>query len=75
MQNRYIAAMSATQIIAEIERMPVSELEQVYSAVALKLAREKGVSGADLYARKMTFDEARELIFRENKEAYHRLAQ
>jgi hypothetical protein len=30
---------------------------------------------ADRYARRMSFDEARELVFRENREALRRLAQ
>jgi hypothetical protein len=66
--------MSAEQIIAEIERLPEAEQRQVFSAVATMASKNGGVEESS-YNRRMSFEEAADLVFRENSEAFKKLAQ
>ena len=62
--------MSATQIIAQIEQLPVEEREKIFRYVAKQAVEARSRSGVDERFRKIA-DE----IFTENEELFRKLAQ
>jgi hypothetical protein len=62
--------MSATQIIAQIEQLPIEEREKVFRYVARQAVDANSRGGVDERFRKIA-DE----IFTENQELFRKLAQ
>ena len=66
--------MSATEVIAEINKLPPEEQKQVLVFLAQKLVPNAANAKQHL-GRKMSFEEACEVIFRENRELLSLLAK
>lgn len=67
--------MSATEVISEIEKLPPSEQEEVFALLTRKMiARRDGDSKAWV-GKKLSFDEACDIVFRENRELLSLLAK
>lgn len=68
--------MSATQVIEEIDKLPVSEQREVFTALAQRMMTlQEKVEGENHLGRKYSFEEACELVFRENKDLLRLLAK
>jgi hypothetical protein len=66
--------MSASDIIAEIQKLPVAEQEQVLEF--LQHERERRENGGKVrYASDTDFEKSAEKVLRENAELFCRLAQ
>jgi hypothetical protein len=67
--------MSATQVIEEINSLPAEEQQEVFAFLAQKMiGRCKGTEKPWL-GRKLSFDEACDVVFRENRELLSLLAK
>jgi hypothetical protein len=66
--------MSATEVIEQIERLPSKEQEQVFSFLANKIVSRRGDSPGRWLGKKLSFEEACDVVFRENRELLALLA-
>jgi len=69
--------MSATEIIAEIKKLPASEQEEVFVFLTRQL-KESAASGSGVkvrYARDEDVDKAVDDVLRERADLFRRLAQ
>ena len=67
--------MSATEVIAELNKLPPGEQKQVLVFLAQKLAPNVAADPKRHLGRQMSFEEACEVIFRENSELLSLLAK
>jgi transcriptional regulator with AAA-type ATPase domain len=67
--------MSATEIIAEIQKLPVSEQERVLKFLQDERAQTSPDQGGVRYANDADFDKSAEKILREHADLFRRLAQ
>jgi hypothetical protein len=67
--------MSATQVIEEIQSLPAEEQQAVFAFVAKKIIGQKTDSGVQPVGQKLSFDEACDVVFRENRELLSLLAK
>ena len=66
--------MSATEVIAEINKLPPEEQKQVLVFLAQKLV-PGAADGKPHLGRKLSFEEACDVVFRENRELLSLLAK
>jgi hypothetical protein len=67
--------MSATEIIAEFEKLPVEEQKEVFVSLAGKLIARQGNEPKPWLGKKLSFEEACDIVFRENRELFALLAK
>ena len=68
--------MSATEVIQEIEKLPLVEQDKVLQfLVKLRLERADGASASVTYATDAEAEAAGDFVFREHAELLRRLAQ
>lgn len=67
--------MSATEVMTEISKLPDEEQKQVFVFLAEKLLPEAKPNSKQWLGRKMTFEEACDVVFRENRELLALLAK
>ena len=67
--------MSAREVIAELDRLPAAEQKEVFVFLAQKFVPESSTNPKQWVGRKMNFEEACDLVFRENRELLSRLAK
>jgi len=67
--------MSASEIIEEIQRLPLSEQEQVLAFFLSGRAQDKPGDAPVRYASDADFDKSADQILRERAELFRRLAQ
>ena len=67
--------MSATEVIAELNKLPPEEQKQVLVFLAQKLAPNGAADLKRHLGQQMSFDEACDVIFRENSELLSLLAK
>ena len=67
--------MSATEVIAELNKLPPEEQKQVLVFLAQKLAPNGVVDSKRHLGQQMSFEEACDVIFRENSELLSLLAK
>jgi len=67
--------MSATQVIAEINNLPAKEQEEVFTFLAQKIITKRETKAKPALGKKLSFDEACEVVFRENRELLSLLAK
>jgi hypothetical protein len=67
--------VSATEIIAEIKKLPVSEQEEVLVFLALQRNERTGGEAAVRYARDEDVDKAIENVMRDRADLFRRLAR
>ena len=67
--------MSATEIIEEFDKLPVQEQEQVFALIAGKFIAKKSPNSKPWLGKKLSFEEACDIVFRENRELFAQLAK
>jgi len=67
--------MSATEVMAEIEKLPAAEQKQVFVFLAEKLLPQNRSNARQWQGRKLSFEEACDMVFRENRELLSLLAK
>lgn len=71
----YDNTMSATEVIAVIEQLSISEQEEVFSLLTQKIIARRDPAAKPGMGKKLSFDEACEVVFRENRELLGLLAK
>lgn len=67
--------MSALEVIQEIERLPQNEQRDVFVFLARKVAAEPVSAAKPWLGRQLSFEEACDVVFRENRELLSLLAK
>ena len=67
--------MSTTEIIEQISRLPSEEQREVFVMLAKKVAADRGADSKPWLGKKLSFEEACEVVFRENRELFSLLAK
>lgn len=67
--------MSATEVIAEIEQLPETEQREVFVFLARKVAAARQAAAKPWLGKKLSFEEACDVVFRENRELLSLLAK
>ena len=67
--------MSATEVIAEINRLPAEEQKEVFVFLTEKLLPLNPAGAKPWLGRKLSFEEACDVVFRENRELLSLLAK
>ena len=60
--------MSATEVIEQIEGLPSAEQEKVFSFLAAKIITRQGGTSKHWLGKELSFEEACDVVFRENRE-------
>lgn len=60
--------MSATEVIAEINKLPADEQKQVFVFLTEKLLPQSQPDSKPWLGRKLSFEEACDVVFRENRD-------
>jgi hypothetical protein len=67
--------MSATEIMQQIEGLPAKEQEELFVLLTQKVMGNRGSKAKPWLGKKLSFDEACEVVFRENRELLSDLAK
>ncbi len=67
--------MSATEVISEINDLPAVEQEKVFTFLAQKIITKRDTEAKPWLGKKLSFDEACDVVFRENHELLSLLAK
>ena len=67
--------MSASEVIAQIDKLPSDEQEKVFTFLAEKIVRSRGADSKRWLGKKLSFEEACDVVFRENRELLDLLAK
>jgi hypothetical protein len=67
--------MSAADIIEQIDQLPPQEQEKVFASLAGKLVAKRGNNPNRWLGKKLSFEEACDVVFRENRELLGLLAK
>jgi hypothetical protein len=67
--------MSATEIMEQIEKLPVAEQQEIFVRLTKKVVGDNGHEPKPWLGKKLSFDEACDVVFRENRELLSALAK
>ena len=67
--------MSATEIMQRIEELPAKEQEELFVFLTKKVMGGRGTNAKPWLGKKLSFEEACEVVFRENRELLSDLAK
>jgi hypothetical protein len=67
--------MSAAEIMQQIEKLPDQEQQELFVFLARKVVGGRGVGAKQWLGKKLSFEEACEVVFRENRELLSALAK
>ncbi|HEV2210444.1 MAG TPA: hypothetical protein VG167_16845 [Verrucomicrobiae bacterium] len=67
--------MSAAEILDQIEKLSSEEQKRVFTALAEKIIRTSSPDAKKWLGKKLSFEEACDVVFRENKELLSLLAK
>ena len=67
--------MSAIEVIEQIGKLSSDEQEKVFTFLAEKIVRSRGADAKRWLGKKFSFDEACDVVFRENRELLALLAK
>jgi hypothetical protein len=67
--------MSATEIMRQIEELPAKEQQELFVLLTKKIVGGQGANAKPFLGRKLSFDEACDVVFRENRELLNALAK
>jgi hypothetical protein len=67
--------MSASEVINQIEKLPSEEQEKVFTFLAEKIVRSRGGESKRWLGKKLSFEVACDVVFRENRELLGLLAK
>lgn len=67
--------MSVSEIIAELEKLSAEERKEVFANLISKMMTEQNSNSAQWYGKKLFFEQACDVVFRENNELFALLAK
>ena len=67
-ESAYFNAMSATEIMQQIEELPPREQEEIFILLTRKVIGGRGGGAKPWLGKKLSFQEACDVVFRENRE-------
>ena len=67
--------MSATEIMQQIEELPDKEQQKLFVFLAKKIMSGKSASAKQWLGKKLSFDQACDVVFRENRQLLSALAK
>jgi hypothetical protein len=67
--------MSATEIMQQIEALPDKEQQELFVLLTKKIVGGKGNGAKPWLGKKLSFDQACDIVFRENRELLSALAK
>jgi hypothetical protein len=67
--------MSATEIMQQIEQLPVKEQQELFVLLTKKVAGSQAAGAKQWLGKKLSFEEACNVVFRENRELLSALAK
>lgn len=67
--------MSANDVLQQIDQLPAQEQEQVFTVLARKILARREADSRRWLGKKMSFEEACDVVFRENHELLRLLAK
>ena len=67
--------MSANDIMRQIEELPLKEQEELFVLLTQKVVRVQGAGTKQWLDKKLSFNEACDVVFRENRELLSALAK
>jgi hypothetical protein len=67
--------VSASDVIEQIDKLPAEEQEKVFAFLAGKIVRSRGADSKRWLGKKLSFEEACDVVFRENRELLSLLAK
>lgn len=67
--------MSAVEVIAEIESLPQEDQKRVFSFLAGKMASAQPTAAKPWLGKHLSFEEACDVVFRENRDLLNLLAK
>ena len=67
--------MSATEIMRQIDKLPFEEQQEIFVQLTKKVVGGKGREPKPWLGKKLSFDEACDVVFRENRELLNALAK
>jgi hypothetical protein len=67
--------MSANEIMQQIEKLPLEEQQELFVLMTRKVAGGNGANPKPWLGKKLSFDEACNVVFRENRELLNLLAK
>lgn len=67
--------MSATEIMQQIESLPVKEQEELFVLLTQKVIGSRSGAAKRWLGKKLSFEEACDVVFRENRELLSALAK
>jgi hypothetical protein len=67
--------MSATEIMQQIEGLPAKEQQELFVFLTKKVVGARGAGAKPWLGKKLSFEEACDVVFRENRELLRALAK
>lgn len=67
--------MSATEIMQQIEELPDQEQQQLFVLMTKKIMRGRSANAKQWLGKNLSFEEACDVVFRENRELLNALAK
>jgi hypothetical protein len=67
--------MSTTEIMQQIERLPAEEQKELFVFLTKKVIGGEGAKSKPWLGKKLSFEEACDVVFRENRELLSALAK
>jgi hypothetical protein len=67
--------MSASEVIEQIEKLPSEEQQKVFTFLAEKIVRSRETDSKRWLGKRLSFEEACDVVFRENRELLALLAK
>lgn len=67
--------MSASEVIEQIDKLPSEEQEKIFTFLVGKIVRSRGADSKRWLGKKLSFEEACDVVFRENRELLGLLAK
>lgn len=67
--------MSATEVMTVIEKLPANEQEEVFALLTHKMIAKRDTEKKPWLGKKLSFEEACDAVFRENRELLSLLAK
>jgi len=67
--------MSATEVIEEINKLPVRDQKEVFAFLARKILTQDSNEPKPWLGKKLSFEEACDVVFRQNRELLNLLAK
>ncbi|HEV2453708.1 MAG TPA: hypothetical protein VGY98_05575 [Verrucomicrobiae bacterium] len=67
--------MSAAEIMQQIEELPDKEQQEIFVLLTKKIMRDRAANAKQWLGKHLSFEEACDVVFRENRELLNALAK